>query len=162
MRYFALLFLCLPILGASFKLEVTEEEGKVITEIITTIYKNNVISLGFKQGHLRKLGDKLHHVNPLQFLGYIFSDPTLSKYMVSIAKSSFKFNGIVDGLAPELKKMKQGKALGEELPSFAVFIKVSPDPLEKEVKENDWRGFVRAIIAEQKSQQSTDPPKAEK
>lgn len=130
----------------SFSLSVTREEAKVIDEIITTLGKNSVIALGFKQGHLRALGKKLNGVSSLQFLGYIFSHKELKEYMLDIRKSALKWNGFIDGMKPGLTKEAESKQLFQELSGFAKFLQVNYTSLETYAKENDWEKFVQMLL----------------
>jgi hypothetical protein len=148
---FFLMFL-LPIfsyLGAeesSFTLSVSPDKGKVIEEIITTIGKTSVLSLGFKQGHLKALGKQLSGIGPLQFLAYIFSHEELTNHMKSIRKSSFKWNGVIDGLKGNLTKEADSNVLFSQLPGFAKVVQADYAALEKRAKDRNWDEFVAVIV----------------
>ena len=129
-----------------FQLNVSERQGAIIREIVVTMGRTNVLALGFKQGHLRALGKKLGDVGAMQFLGYIFTQQHLSKYMKSIYSSSFKWNGFVDGLKPGLDKEADTNELFTMLPGFSKAVEVSYDPLLSKAKERDWPGFIAVMV----------------
>lgn len=131
---------------SSFQLKVSSKEGEIIDEIITTMGKTNVIALGFKQGHLKALGAKLHGVGALQFLAYIFSHKELKSYMGNIRKSSFKWNGFMSGIITGLNKEADTGELQAKLPGFAKLVDAQYEPLLAKAKERDWDGFVTLLI----------------
>src|SRR3990167_2482367 len=71
------------------KLQTWEKE--TITDIFTTMAEKSVPSLIFESFRLKKLGDRIHHLPPLQFLGYIMTDPRLKDCIRIIQKSFFKW-----------------------------------------------------------------------
>ncbi len=139
----------------SFTLSVSEEKGKIIEEIVSTIGKTSVISLGFKQGHLKALGKQLNGVGPLQFLAYIFSSEELTDHMKNIRKSSFKWNGFIDGLKTGLTKEADSNKLYIDLPGFAKVVQVEYQELESPAKARNWEDFVTVIIHVKSEQQTT-------
>ena len=84
----------------AFEVKVSENEGKAIAEIVTTLGTTSLVGLGFKKGHLKSLGAGLKGIGTLHFLGYIFSNPELRAHMKTIRKSSLKWDGFLDGLKP--------------------------------------------------------------
>lgn len=129
-----------------FVLTVPEKEGKMIEEIIVTMGTNNVLSLGFKKGHLKELGKQLKGLGPLQFLGYIFSHPKLKAQMRSIYKSSFKWKGFVDGMVPGLARDSADQKFYEDLKGFAKHLNVDYETLANKAKSQDWEAFVLFIL----------------
>ena len=131
---------------SAFIFSVSQEKGKVIEEIISTIGKASVLTLGFKQGHLKALGKQLSGVGPLQFLAYIFSNEELTNHMKNIRKSSFKWSGFIDGLKLGLTKEAESNKLYVELPGFAKVVEVEYQELEAPAKAKNWDEFVAVII----------------
>jgi hypothetical protein len=131
---------------SSFTFSVSEEKGKIIEEIVSTIGKTSVISLGFKQGHLKSLGKQLSGLGPLQFLAYIFLNEELTHYMKHIRKSSFKWNGFIDGLKGGLTKEADSNKLFSQLPGFSKLVQVQYETLEPSAKSRNWEEFVSVII----------------
>lgn len=134
----------------SFTLQVPKEQQKIIGELITIMGTHSTISLGFKKSHLEGLGKELRGVGPLQFLAYVFSEPTLAKHMCSIKASSFKWNGFIKGFIPSLKREYANRNLLNDLPGFAAFLSIPYDRLEKVAKEENWNEFVSILVDSKK------------
>ncbi len=133
-----------------FTVKVSESEGSAISEIVTTLGKSNLVALGIKKGHLKKLGGGLKGIGPLQFLGYIMSKEDLKSYLSTIKKSSMKWSGFVDGLKPGFEReFKEGK-LVKDLPEFAKRFGVDADQLLAKANAQNWDGFVELLIEEKK------------
>ena len=129
-----------------FVLSIKEEESRAIDEILSTLSKNSVISLGFKKSRLQSLGKRLHALGSLQFLGYVFHKQNLKDQMRSIRKSSLKWNGFVEGFKPGLERAAQSKALYKELKGFCKFINVEYTILVRIAEQKDWEGFLSFLV----------------
>ncbi|MBM3200836.1 MAG: hypothetical protein FJZ56_00320 [Chlamydiae bacterium] len=132
--------------SSAFELTVPHEKQKVIKELISTMGTTSTLALGFKKSHLEGLGKELKGVETLQFLAYVFSEPSLQKHMLSIRSSSFKWSGFIKGIAPRLKQELLEEKLLTALPAFASFLKAPHAKLEKAAKEQNWEEFVLALI----------------
>ncbi len=134
------------VLLKSFSVKVSESEGKAITEIVTTLGTNSIISLGFKKSHLKSLGKQLHGIGCLHFLGYIFSKDELKGYMKAVQNSSFKWSGFMDGLKPGFERESKSGQLLEDLPGFAALTGADYNKLSEEAKKQDWDKFVAVLV----------------
>jgi len=130
----------------AFVLQVPEKEGKMIEEIIVTMGTNNVLALGFKKGHLKSLGKKLKGVGPLQFLGYIFTNPKLKKQMQVIYKSTVKWKGFINGVIPGLKRDSTSDNFYKNLLGFSTLLKLDYESLREKAEKQQWDGFVIYIM----------------
>jgi hypothetical protein len=133
-----------------FILEVPEEKQKIIIELISIMGNSSTLSLGFKKTHLEGLGKELKGVDTLQFLAYIFSEPSLHKHMRSIKGSSFKWVGFMRGIGPRLKQEQANQNFLEVLPAFAAFLSAPHERLEKAAKEQNWDEFILTLIESRK------------
>ena len=127
-----------------FAVKVSEQEGKAIEEIVTTLGTSSAIALGFKRSHLKELGHGLKGIGSLHFLGYIFSHSELIAHMKTIHKSSLKWNGFMDGLKPGFER--DPAKLLEEIPAFAKLVGADSSKLEAAAKERKWDDFVATLI----------------
>ncbi len=129
-----------------FEVKVTEDEGKAITEIVTTLGKTSLVALGFKKGHLKTLGQGLKGIGSLHFLGYILSSDELKGHMKTIRKSSIKWDGFMDGLKPGFETALKSNKLIEDLPSFARLTKSDHQKLTAKAHDHNWDEFVAILI----------------
>lgn len=145
-------FLFVAVLGFSsisseeFSVKVSEDEGKAISEIVTTLGKTSLVALGFKKGHLKSLGQGLRGIGSLHFLGYILSNEELRSHMKTIRKSSFKWDGFMDGLKPGFERELKSNKLIEDLPSFAALTKADHQKLLVRAQEHNWDEFVAILV----------------
>jgi hypothetical protein len=129
-----------------FVVKVSDNEGKAIEEIVTTLGTHSLVSLGFKKGHLKELGHGLKGIGCLHFLGYIFNNKDLRAHMKTIQKSSFKWNGFMEGLKPGFERALKSNQLIEDLPSFAALTKSDYQKLLTKAKESNWDEFVGILV----------------
>ncbi len=129
-----------------FVVKVTDDEGKAITEIVTTLGKSSIPGLAIKKGHLKTLGAGLKGIGPLHFLGYIFSNNELKSHMKTIQKSSTKWNALLEGLKSGLERDLKSQKLGEELQSFATLTKADHQKLLIKAEEHNWDDFVGILV----------------
>ncbi|MBM3193246.1 MAG: hypothetical protein FJZ59_03320 [Chlamydiae bacterium] len=129
-----------------FVVNVSDNEGKAIEEIVTTLGTHSLVSLGFKKAHLKELGQGLKGIGCLHFLGYIFKHKELRAHMKTIQKSSFKWNGFMEGLKPGFERSLKSSELLQELPSFAALTKVDHEKLLAKAKESNWDEFVGILV----------------
>ncbi len=129
-----------------YELKVSNEEGKIISEIVSTLGGLSLISLGFKKSHLKELGSNLKGIGPLHFLGYVFTNNDLKAHMKTIHQSSMKWKGFLDGLKPGFEREFKSNLLMQELPGFADLVKMDLSKLVQEAKKEDWNRFVEVMV----------------
>lgn len=129
-----------------YAVKVSEQEGKIIDEILTTMGSSSVLSLGFKRTYLKELGKKITGIGSLQFLGYIAEHQDLKRHLKTIHESMFKWRGFMDGLRPGLEKEADRETLFAEIPAFAEKMGANSEQLAKLAKERKWDEFVMEAV----------------
>lgn len=132
--------------NSGFTLNVSDEERANIYEIIHTMGTHGLFSLLKKKSRLEDLGKRIDHVPPLQFLGYIFTDPTLKKDMKSIVKNHFKWSNFVDGLSKTLLRDWNSGKIKPELAGFAELVGKDQSTLRYYLDRNEIDKFVKALL----------------
>lgn len=123
-------------------LPITFEEKQKISEILMTMADNNVFQLLFHKKHLEKLGHEINHVHPVRFLGAVFSDPRLVHCMRQIKKSSFKWDGFIDGFGQRFHQELRANNVNEFVPGLAESLKVQVGDVQPFVDKKDFEGLV--------------------
>ncbi len=132
--------------GEEFVLSLNSSEQYAITEIISSMGEKNVGMLLLDVIRLRRLGDSIEQVPPLQFLGFVLTNPYLKSCLKKISKSSFKWSSFIDGFGGNMEKEYfQGKIL-PELQSFAELVGGSLEQLEGYVYHQEWEKFVKCLL----------------
>lgn len=74
-----------------------------ITKLITRLGNWGVGRLLWHVKEMNRLGDRIRHIHPLSFLGYIYSQPELIKCMKLINRSYFKRKEFITGLSEKME-----------------------------------------------------------
>jgi hypothetical protein len=144
-----LIFFCLLFSGltaSSFELKLNEQEKNAIRDIISSMGQKNFAFLILNSGHLTELGNRIDHVHPLQFMGFILSDPFLKKCLQNIHENYFKWSAFVDGFAGGMERELMNQTLYPELEKFAPFIGKDYQILLRFVYAENWKGFIECLI----------------
>jgi hypothetical protein len=121
-------------------------EMKIISRIIRTMAEKNVFRLLLEKKKMERDGEKIEHVHPMKFLGFIFEDPHLRHCMQAIKKSYFKWNGFMEGLSERMKEESERNNLAAYVPGFAKAVETNPDDVMRYIRKHDWDGLVRSLL----------------
>jgi hypothetical protein len=142
----ALLFTNLLVYADEFVLSLYETEQYAISEIVSAMGEKNVAKLLLDSFRLKRLGDSIRHVPPLQFLGFVLTNPKLKDCLKKISKSTFKWSSFIDGFGENMEKeFLQGKLI-PQLESFSKLVGGSKEQLESYVYQEDWEEFVKCLF----------------
>ena len=128
------------------QLPLDDHDRSLIYKIVDTMAHDNVIKLGWKRKTMEKKGKKIRHVHPLRFLSYVFGDHHLHQCMREISRSSFKWNGFIDGMR---SRIDEEAAKGGLLPfahDFAKHLNVDEGRIRHYIEKRDWEGLVRHLL----------------
>ena len=129
-----------------YLLPITKREEKIIARIITTMSDNSLYKLLWKKGEMERLGDQIHHVHPLRFLGAIFSKQKLKASMRTVRRSYFKWNGFMNGLNGRMDEEMRNDNIYPHLEGFAEYVNVDVDSVAHYIKRHDWEGLANFLI----------------
>ncbi len=142
----ALLFTNLFVFADEFVLSLNVNEQYAISEIITAMGEKNVAKLLLDSFRLKRLGDSIRHVPPLQFLGFVLTNSKLKDCLKKISKSTFKWSSFIDGFGENMEKeFFQGRLLSQ-LQGFSKLVGGSKEQLEAYVYQQDWEEFVKCLF----------------
>lgn len=131
-------------------LPISNEEKQKIAKILTTMADNNVFQLLFEKKYLERLGQEVHHVHPVRFLGTVFIDPNLVKCMHSIHSSGFKWGGFMDGFAERLKGEIKAGNVNHYIPGLAEKLNVRASDIQAYINTKDIEGLVVFLMEQKK------------
>ncbi len=126
--------------------KLQEWEKETINDIFLTMAEKSVPSLLFEGFRLTRLGDKIQHVPPLQFLGYIMSTPRLKNCIRSISHSYFKWPFFLEGVQDTMEKEYYNGSLFSDLPDFAKLVGGDYEQLRRLCECQKWEEFVKALL----------------
>jgi hypothetical protein len=132
--------------ASNFEIILKEREKAAIREIVSAMGEKNFAFLILNSGHLTELGNRIDHVHPLQFIGFILSDPYLKKCLHAIHENYFKWMAFVDGFAGGMEREMANQTLYPELEKFAPFIGKDYQILLRFVYTENWKGFIECLM----------------
>jgi len=135
-----------PVVEDEGYLQVTEDQKEAIYVIIKTMGTKGLFGLLKQKSKLQRLGETINNVPPLQFLAVIFSNPELKSYMPKIADSSFKWGNLIGGVKKTLNKEWSEGIAQEQIPAFATFLGLDPEPMRERLDRGDVDSFVKSLF----------------
>lgn len=128
-------------------LSCTDEDRKNISYIITTLAYNGYGSLLFKQGQLRRTGDKIK-VHPLKFLEVVLSSPRLKPaFKKLIEEGGMKWSNFEENFAKSLNDQNKNDNLLPYLKSFSQKTNISYDSLKSLLEKKDYAAFFKKLVS---------------
>ncbi|NNM44250.1 MAG: hypothetical protein HKM07_07910 [Chlamydiae bacterium] len=140
-------------------LHLKETDKKAITNLVEAVAYTSILKLPFQQKELSAKGDKIDHVHPLRFLGYVFNDKELIKAMHSIKGDIFRWKGFVygtasgrPGFADRFKEDRFSDAF-EYISYFCKHLGLTPSQEErvrKYAERKEWDSIISYLIDQKK------------
>lgn len=129
-----------------YQLQLVDWEMKTIHKLISAIAEKNVFELALEKKTVERKGKKIHHVHPLRFIGYIFSDPYLKKCMGDIKRNYFKWYSFVDGFSDKMKEEHQQHNLNRYVAGFAQHLDINSDKVKQYIDDKDYEGLLKFLL----------------
>jgi len=142
-----------PYLGA-----IPKEEATAVSEIIVVMSESNLLSLAGKRKYLLKVGKKIEHLHPLDFLKVVAVSKPLLDHLKNIQKSSVKWRAFVSGISKGFEEVSNKEKFGDEVTVFADGLKFAKDDLLKITEKKDWDSFVRFVLVNAKVPVEVEKP----
>lgn len=136
------------------KLPLTEEEGRIIYQIIDSVGEWGMAKLWKREDEINALGNKVQHVHPFKFLEVVLTSPRLKQWMVEIEDGLFslKWRGFFDGTSASAgftAKCEREFArdnLAPYIVGFCQTVKANPEQVRHFVEKKEWEKLVRFLI----------------
>src|SRR3989338_6763546 len=91
----------------SFEVRISDEDKYHVHELISKLGKKNMAYLLYHSKHMYGLGDKIDHIPPLQFFGFILQDPYLKECIHDIRSDSVKGWNFMRGFTRRMNEEKK-------------------------------------------------------
>jgi len=131
-----------------YSLQISQTDQNNICELIKSMGSSGYWDLLKKKKKMEKLGDKVHHVHPLRFIGYVYSHPHLKSNMGKIMGDIFKRRGFLnghgkkEGFAQRMTKEMHHNNLMHYVPGFAQSVGVDENEISRFFHHHDWEGLL--------------------
>ncbi len=129
-----------------FDLPLTEEDKKIIRQIVTTMAEKNFLQLFLEKKSLERKGDQIQPVHPLRFAGYVLTDPVLRRSMRLVSQSRVKWNGFLDGYEKRLKEEKHAGTLDCYVPGLADLLEVDRSIIQRYINQENYSGLIKHFL----------------
>ena len=136
------------------KLPLTEEEARIIYQIIDAVGNWGIPKLYKKEDEIGALGNKVQHVHPFKFMETVLNTPHLKQSMILIEDGIFnlKWRGFFDGSSQSagfIAKCEREYArdnLAPYIVGFCQAVKANPEQVRHFVEKKEWEKLVRFLI----------------
>lgn len=135
-----------PLSEQTFEVLVTDDESKIIEELVTVMGERSLWYLFANQSYVGDLGKKTRPISSTQFLGYVFAHEELVACMKDISKSSLKWKRFSKGIKRGLAKEAEDGSLYNSLSAFAKHTGANEIKLLALAKNEDWNGFLLQLL----------------
>ena len=133
--------------GGGFQMNIPEDKRNDITYIITQMGTKKRRELTWSGIKLWAKGRNIANVPTLQFLGYIFSNPTLKSYMQRMRGNKWKWDEhMFPGIQKGLQSQYNSGALPAQLEGFARYVGVDYQALKTQMDHQNWTEFVAILL----------------
>ncbi len=129
-----------------FELPVSDEEKILIRKIITNMADKNVVQLLLEKKSMERKGDRIHPVHPMRFAGIVLTDPHLKRCMKMITKSTFKWNGFLDGYEKRMKEEARSGTLICYASGLADLLEVDRSVIIGYLNQGNYGGLIKHFL----------------
>lgn len=136
----------LAALAAYDALQITGEEKQIIGKILTTMAESNVVSLWFQRKELESMGQQIHHIHPIRFLGTVFSNQRLVNALHYIRQNKFKWDGFIEGFSERFKQEAILNNIHPYISGLANHINVNAEDIRKYCDKRNYEGLIIFLI----------------
>jgi hypothetical protein len=125
---------------------IPSEEAGAVGEIVTVMSESNLLSLASKRKYLVRVGKKIEHLHPLDFLKVVVVSKPLLEHLRNIQKSSVKWRAFVSGISKGFDEAASKGEFDKEIITFCQVVKIPQDELLPIGQKKDWESFLRSVI----------------
>lgn len=136
------------------KLPLTEEEAKIIYQIIDNVDNWGFPKLIKREEEMGILGNKVQHVHPFKFLETVLNTPRLKQAMISIEdgfwslkwKGFFKGTDQSPGFTAKCEREYARDNFAPYIVGFCQTVKANPEQVRHFVEKKEWEKLVSFLI----------------
>ncbi len=127
---------------------VSKQEKKDIAYIVNTLAKDSLVSLASSKSSLKKAGDRIEKVHPLNFLMVIFSDEELKAGIHAIrGRTSWIWDEFMGGVNSSMKEESAKDNLKLEfINDFAQKVGIQTAVILPSIQNGKWEELVDTLI----------------
>ena len=131
----------------SYEDGVTAKEAEDIGYILKSLANSSLAKLKGDESSLKKAGDRIDHVHPLQFLLVGFKNEELKVCLRNLVGRSWVWKDFLKGLTESLAQEYGRDNLMPYLDDFASQLEIDPKVLMPNINNGRWEKFVTQLIS---------------
>lgn len=115
--------------------------------IMNSMARNSLATLALQRSSLKKAGDHIDHVHPLQFLIAVFSDEELKADLHAVRDRSWVWKEFLSGITGSLEAESfEDNLEQEDVDDFCKTLNVDNSEVALYFKKQKWKDFVNYLI----------------
>lgn len=125
---------------------LTSEEKSDIYHIVKTLANESLIKIKKMESSLVKAGDRINHIHPLKFLGYIFSEEELIICMHNLQGRRWVWKRFLGDTIDVIEEEAGRENILSFVVEFAEKINLDLNLILPSIKEERWAKFIDILI----------------
>lgn len=130
----------------SYAAGVAASEAADISYIVKTLANSSLPKIKSAESALKKAGDRIDPIHPLQFLGYVFTTEELKVAIRNLQGRSWVWSDFISGLTDTLAEENGKNNIQPYLQDFANKINVNVNIIAPLQQAGKWDKFVTTLI----------------
>ena len=128
---------------------LSAQNKKDISYIVKTLGLGSMAKIISSKSSLKKAGDRIRPVHPLQVLAFVFTNEELKAAAHNIRKSHIPFvwsefwSGLRDSLAEE---SKNGNLTSQQIADFSKTVGINPSVITPSIQAHNWQEFFDLLL----------------
>ena len=140
----------------NYSLPLTMQEQTDINFIVTTLGNSSLPKIKSNESSLKKAGDRIINVHPLQLLALVFTTEELKVAIRNMQGRSWVWKEFVDGITTSFDEENAVNNVTPFVSDFARRIKADVNVINSLVQGKKWKELVNVLINTVPRQGSTD------
>lgn len=125
----------------------SKNDKKDISFIVNTLGTCSLIKIAASQSEIKKAGDRIAPVHPLNFLLCIFTDEEMKASMVAMQDRRWVWGEFIDGLKDSSEcETKRNNMRPEFIYDFAAKVGINPELIIPLIQNHQWKQLVVVLI----------------
>lgn len=124
----------------------TASEKADIAYIVNTLANMSLLKIKGEESSLKRAGDRIHGVHPLQFLTHVFTNEELKVSMRNLKGRSWVWKEFLSGITDTLKYEHSQGAILPHSKHFANKIEVDINLILPHIQNGKWDKFIETLI----------------
>jgi hypothetical protein len=128
------------------QLPISQDEEKMIREIIQTVGEKSAVSLFLIKSELEDKRKRLVHIHPLRSIAVMITDSYTKRCLAEILDDKLKRGNFIDDYNKRFNREAERDNLQSYLLGFCQTVKANPDQVRSFVQARQWEMLIRYLL----------------